>query len=81
MRGNRLGVSALSALRGLRNLEELDISANLLTGPLGPSLLPPMPRLRYLSVAENELKNVQQGALMGLKNLSSLSLSHNQVIN
>lgn len=79
MHGNLLSVTALSALRGLRTLEVLDVSANRLSGPLGSNLLPAMPRLRYLSVAENELKSVKQGALMGLKNLSSLCLSHNQV--
>ncbi|KAK0091329.1 hypothetical protein PV326_003389 [Microctonus aethiopoides] len=79
MRGNRLSVSALSALRGLKNLEELDLSSNLLIGPLGPNLLPLMPRMRFLTVSENELINVQQGALMGLRNLTVLILSHNQI--
>lgn len=79
MRGNRLSVSALSALRGLKNLEELDLSSNLLIGPLGPNLLPSMPKLRFLTLSENELINVEQGALAGLKNLTYLSLSHNQV--
>ncbi|XP_034951285.1 leucine-rich repeat-containing protein 15 [Chelonus insularis] len=79
MRGNRLSVSALSALRGLKNLEELDLSSNLLIGPLGPNLLPSMPKLKFLTVSENELVNVQHGALSGLRNLTSLSLSHNQI--
>ncbi|XP_008557950.1 slit homolog 2 protein [Microplitis demolitor] len=79
MRGNRLSVSALSALRGLKNLEELDLSSNLLIGPLGPNLLPSMPKLRFLTLSENELINVEQGALAGLKNLTYLSLSHNQI--
>ncbi|XP_034195270.2 leucine-rich tendon-specific protein [Osmia lignaria lignaria] len=79
MRGNRLSVSALSALRGLKILEELDLSNNLLLGPMGPNLLPQMPRLRLLTVSENELINVQQGALVGLRNLTYLSLSHNQI--
>ncbi|CAL7945568.1 unnamed protein product [Xylocopa violacea] len=79
MRGNRLSVSALSALRGLKTLEELDLSNNLLRGPMSPNLLPEMPRLRSLTVSENELINVQQGALEGLKNLTYLSLSHNQI--
>lgn len=79
MRGNRLSVSALSALRGLKRLEELDLSNNLLLGPMGPNLLPQMPKLHFLTVSENGLVNVQQGALMGLRNLTYLSLSHNQV--
>ncbi|XP_076234492.1 leucine-rich tendon-specific protein [Calliopsis andreniformis] len=79
MRGNRLSVSALSALRGLKILEELDLSNNLLLGPMGPNLLPQMPRLRFLTVSENELVNVQQGALVGVRNLTYLSLSHNQI--
>nr|XP_031829605.1 uncharacterized protein LOC116425698 [Nomia melanderi] len=79
MRGNRLSVSALSALRGLKILEELDLSNNLLLGPMGPNLLPQMPRLRFLTVSENELINIQQGALIGLRNLTYLSLSHNQI--
>ncbi|KAI4490638.1 hypothetical protein M0804_003582 [Polistes exclamans] len=79
MRGNRLSVSALSALRGLKNLEELDLSSNLLLGPMGPNLLPWMPRLHFLSVSENEFINVQQGALNGARNLSYLILSHNQI--
>lgn len=78
MRGNRLSVAALSALRGLKRLEELDLSSNLLLGPMGPNLLPLMPKLHFLTVSENGLINVQQGALMGLKNLTYLSLSHNQ---
>ncbi|XP_058792484.1 leucine-rich repeats and immunoglobulin-like domains protein 1 isoform X1 [Phymastichus coffea] len=79
MHGNHLTTAALSALRGLRRLEELDLSANLLSGPLGQGLLPAMPRLRQLSLAENELKRVNQSALRGMKSLSSLSLSHNQI--
>lgn len=79
MHGNRLSVSALSALRGLKRLEELDLSSNLLLGPMGPNLLPQMPRLHFLTVSENGLINVQQGALMGLRNLTYLSLSHNQI--
>ncbi|KAL7293247.1 hypothetical protein TKK_0013027 [Trichogramma kaykai] len=80
MRGNRLSVSALKAFRGLRSLEELDLSANMLMGPLGPGLIPSaMPRLRSLSLAENQLKSVGNDTLMGLKNLSSLVLSHNQI--
>ncbi|XP_076633681.1 leucine-rich tendon-specific protein [Colletes latitarsis] len=79
MHGNLLSVSALSALRGLKRLEELDLSNNLLLGPMGPNLLPQMPRLRILTVSENKLVNIQQGALVGLKNLSYLSLSHNQI--
>lgn len=79
MRGNRLSVSALSALRGLKRLEELDLSNNLLLGPMSPNLLPQMPKLHFLTVSENGLVNVQQGALMGLRNLTYLSLSHNQV--
>ncbi|XP_015115815.1 leucine-rich repeat protein soc-2 homolog [Diachasma alloeum] len=79
MRGNRLSVSALSALRGLKHLEELDLSRNLLIGPLGPNLLPSMPRLRVLTLSENELGTVKQGALGGLRNLTYLSLSHNQI--
>lgn len=79
MRGNHLSVSALSALRDLKRLEELDLSNNRLLGPMGPNLLPQMPKLHFLTVSENGLVNVQQGALMGLRNLTYLSLSHNQV--
>ena len=79
MRGNDLSVSALSALRGLKRLEELDLSRNMLIGPLSPNLLPLMPRLRSLMISENGLNNVQQGALFGLRNLTYLSLSHNHV--
>lgn len=46
---------------------------------MGPNLLPQMPKLHFLTVSENGLINVQQGALMGLRNLTYLSLSHNQV--
>ncbi|XP_011689238.1 PREDICTED: uncharacterized protein LOC105450861 isoform X2 [Wasmannia auropunctata] len=79
MRGNHLSVSALSALRDLKRLEELDLSNNRLLGPMGPNLLPQMPKLHFLTVSENGLVNVQQGALMGLRNLTYLSLSHNQI--
>ncbi|XP_011301455.1 leucine-rich repeat-containing protein 15 [Fopius arisanus] len=79
MRGNRLSVSALSALRGLKHLEDLDLSRNLLIGPLGTNLLPTMPRLRVLTLSENQLAIVKQGALGGLPNLTYLSLSHNQI--
>ncbi|KAL0113828.1 hypothetical protein PUN28_011277 [Cardiocondyla obscurior] len=79
MRGNRLSVSALSALRDLKRLEELDLSNNLLLGPMGPNLLPQMPKLHFLTVSENGFINVQHGALMGLRNLTYLSLSHNQI--
>ncbi|XP_066597209.1 carboxypeptidase N subunit 2-like [Prorops nasuta] len=79
MRGNRLSISALSALRGLRNLEELDLSSNLLLGPLGPNFLARMPKLHSLSVSDNKIVNVSQGALVGLKSLTYLDLSHNQI--
>ncbi|XP_015585957.1 leucine-rich repeats and immunoglobulin-like domains protein 1 [Cephus cinctus] len=79
MRGNRLSVSALPALRGLKNLEELDLSSNVLIGPMGPTLLPHMPKLRFLTVSQNGLINVQQGALNGVRNLTYLKLSHNQI--
>ena len=64
MRGNRLSISALQALRGLRNLEELDLSANMLSGQLDSGFLPAMPKLRSLNLADNQLKNVQNDTLM-----------------
>lgn len=79
MKGNHLSAAALSALRGLNNLDELDLSSNMLIGPVSMNLLPRMPKLRFLNLAENKLKNVQEGALAGLRNLTYLILSHNQV--
>lgn len=79
MRSNHLSVSALSALRGLKKLEELDLSRNILVGNVSGNLLPLMPRLKNLMLSENELTKVQLGTLSGLRNLMYLSLSHNQV--
>uniref|UniRef100_A0A1B6CMM5 LRRCT domain-containing protein n=2 Tax=Clastoptera arizonana TaxID=38151 RepID=A0A1B6CMM5_9HEMI len=79
LQGNRVSVGVVSMLRGLRNLQELDLSGNSLAGPLDPSTLPRLPNLRLLSVAHNQLSSVTRGALAGLDKLTSLSLHHNQI--
>lgn len=40
LQGNRLTVSVVAALQGLRSVTDLDLSHNLLAGPLGPSTVP-----------------------------------------
>lgn len=79
LQGNRLSVAAVSSLRGLRGLKELDLSGNTLAGPLGPSTLPRLSYLAVLSLAHNQLSSVTRGALAGLDSLGSLSLHHNQI--
>lgn len=79
LQGNRLSVAAVSSLRGLRGLKELDLSGNSLAGPLGPSTLPRLSYLAVLSLAHNQLSSVTRGALAGLDSLGSLSLHHNQI--
>lgn len=79
LRGNRLGVNAVSVLRGMRSLQELDVSDNLLAGPLGSTTLPALPGLRVLQLAHNQISSVRRGALTGFASLVSLTLNHNQI--
>uniref|UniRef100_A0A8D8ZE25 Protein slit n=1 Tax=Cacopsylla melanoneura TaxID=428564 RepID=A0A8D8ZE25_9HEMI len=79
LQGNRLTVSVVSSLQGLRTLTDMDLSHNLLAGPLGPSTVPRLSSLKVLSLAHNQFSNVTKGALAGLDKLSSLSCHHNQI--
>jgi Leucine-rich repeat (LRR) protein len=79
LRGNKLSVNALSDLEGMHSLQELDLSDNLLAGPLGAATLPALPGLRVLQLAHNQLSSVRRGALTGFTSLVSLTLHHNQI--
>lgn len=79
LKGNNLGVNSVSALKGLRILRDLDLSDNMLLGPLGPSTLPPLPSLHMLQLSHNQLSSVLRGALKDLYALSSLTLHHNHI--
>ncbi|XP_049762661.1 protein artichoke-like [Schistocerca cancellata] len=78
LRGNRL--HAVSHVRGLAELRELDLSANALAGPLGPRTLPRgLAKLHALDLSHNQLTSVRRGALAGLESLRTLSLEHNHI--
>ncbi|KAJ4448224.1 hypothetical protein ANN_10238 [Periplaneta americana] len=81
LRGNRLTVEAAAeALQGAgRALQELDLSGNMLAGPLGATTLPALAGLRVLALGRNRLSSVRRGALDGCGALVSLSLQHNQI--
>ena len=71
LKGNKLSVKSVSALAGTLSLQELDLSDNLLAGPLGPNTLPALPGLRVLQLSHNQLTSVRQGALTGFTALVS----------
>jgi len=58
--GNRLRFTQLGALEDLKVLRELDLSSNLLSGPLGPFALPRMPALRSLRMTHNQLTLIRR---------------------
>lgn len=78
-RNNRIKLSVISILNNLPTIEELDLSANNLKGPLVPEAFPKMTSLRDLQLSHNLLSSIKKGALKGLTNLTSLSLHHNQI--
>ncbi|XP_067002029.2 leucine-rich repeat-containing protein 15 [Anabrus simplex] len=79
LRGNRLGIGTVSALKGLRILRDLDLSDNLLVGPLGPSTVPPLRALHTLQMSHNQFSSVRRGALKDFYALNSLTLHHNHI--
>lgn len=63
----------------MSNIEDLDLSENLLLGPLGPKTFPKMDALKDLQLGHNLISSIKLGALEGLIKLQSLSLHHNQI--
>lgn len=58
---------------------ELDLSSNLLRGPLTHDLLPPLKTLETLNLNTNLLTSIQTGAFEAFPLLRTLSLHHNQI--
>ena len=79
LRGNRLNVTNLWKIANAKNLHELDISSNIIIGPLTIDLLPKLNYLQELYINHNLMSSIRKGALRGCKNLTVLSLSHNQI--
>ncbi|XP_060532930.1 leucine-rich repeats and immunoglobulin-like domains protein 1 [Cylas formicarius] len=79
LRGNRLGLLVINKLNPLPTVDELDLSENLLMGPLGPKTFPKMDSLKDLQLSYNSLSSIKMGALQGLPNLTSLRLQHNLI--
>lgn len=79
LRGNRITIPLIMKLNGLPTVEELDLSANNLNGPLRPDTFPKVISLRNLQLSHNTLSSIKREALKGLTNLTSLSLHHNQI--
>ncbi|KAL3288188.1 hypothetical protein HHI36_002638 [Cryptolaemus montrouzieri] len=79
LRGNRLKIPIITKINPIPNIEEIDLSENLLVGPLGPSTFTRMDSLRDLQLSHNLISSIKLGALEGLKNLRSLSIHHNQI--
>ncbi|KAK9892101.1 hypothetical protein WA026_018304 [Henosepilachna vigintioctopunctata] len=79
LRGNKLKLSVIMKLNPMSYIEEIDLSENLLVGPLEPKTFPRMDSLRDLQLSHNLISSIKLGALEGLTNLTALSLHHNQI--
>lgn len=79
LRGNRIKLSNILKMNSIPNIEDLDLSENLLLGPLGPKTFPKMDALKDLQLSHNLISSIKLGALEGLINLQSLSMHHNQI--
>jgi Leucine-rich repeat (LRR) protein len=81
LNGNKLGKSpsSLYAIENCISLRDLDLSSNLIEGPLTNNTLPIMNNLETLNLQRNSLSSVEYGALKNFIKLEILSLSHNQI--
>ncbi|ERL83536.1 slit homolog 1 protein-like [Dendroctonus ponderosae] len=79
LRGNRISLPVISKFNPISTVEDLDLSENLLVGPLGPKTFPKMECLKDLQLSHNSLSSIKMGALQGLTNLTSLRLQHNLI--
>lgn len=78
IRSCKLGQIDPEALRGLKNLVELDLSYNLLTS-ISSAAFNDVPFLRDLSLAHNPIQKVESHAFQTVPNLMKLDLSHCQL--
>lgn len=79
LRGNRISLPVINKLNSFPTVEDLDLSENLLVGPLGPKTFPKMDSLKDLQLSHNSLSSIKMGALQGLMNLTSLRIQHNLI--
>ena len=81
LRSNLLDTLQLNpaSLRGLKRLQELDLSYNKLRGRLTTSFLQGLDNLQQLDLSVNNITLLKRGMLSSLKRLSTLKLAYNQV--
>ncbi|XP_066257433.1 uncharacterized protein Lrt [Euwallacea similis] len=79
LRANRISIPVITKVNPISTVEDLDMSENLLVGPLGPKTFPKMESLKDLQLSHNSLSSVKMGALQGLTNLTTLRLQHNLI--
>ncbi|XP_050315684.1 leucine-rich repeats and immunoglobulin-like domains protein 1 isoform X2 [Anthonomus grandis grandis] len=79
LRRNRLSLAAIAKLNPQPTIEELDLSENLLVGPLGSKTFPKMECLKDLQLSHNSLSSIKMGALQGTLNLTTLRIQHNLI--
>lgn len=79
LRGNHITIQTIAKLRPFKTVEDLDLSGNVLVGPLDPYSFPKMESLKDLQLSHNSLSSIKMGALAGLIKISILSLHHNQI--
>ncbi|KAL1497523.1 hypothetical protein ABEB36_008467 [Hypothenemus hampei] len=79
LRANRLSLSIINKLNPITTAQDLDLSENLLMGPLGPKTFPKMEFLKDLQLSYNSLSSIKMGALQGMKNLTTLRIAHNLI--
>ncbi|XP_024524786.1 brassinosteroid LRR receptor kinase BRL2 [Selaginella moellendorffii] len=76
--GNRLeGGVPLQLLADCRGMKSLNLSNNMLTGPLPPSFFPLSCSLQHLDVSKNRLTGSVPRQIMNCSSLESISLDHN----
>ncbi|KAF7281424.1 leucine-rich tendon-specific protein [Rhynchophorus ferrugineus] len=79
LRGNKITLQVITKLNSQATIEDLDLSENLLVGPLGPKTFPKMSSINDLQLSHNSLSSIKMGALQGLSNLTTLRLQHNLI--
>lgn len=79
LRGNKLKMLTIMRLNNMPDLDDFDISQNIISDPLGPNSLPSINSLKDLDLSHNFINSIKTEALRGVKNLQSLILHHNQI--
>lgn len=79
LRTVKKGIQA-NSLNGLTNLEELDLSGNLI-GTIDTSLFLDLPKITYLGLQNNKITSIESDSFKGLFKLENLNLENNRIEN